>query len=195
MGTPESHLPAGGLTPVPEVELVFEQAIEGLFKMALRPRMTEQLEARLLQAGLDLSRPLRPAYPRAEWNDFVRIAAESLWPGKSPEVAYRELGRALIDGYTQTLMGKAIASIVKLIGPRRMLERMTRNLRSGGNFNLTRVTDLAPQEVEFWINEPYLHPAYVAGMLEAALQLSGAKGVALAVLARDGQGCTYRIHW
>ena len=180
---------------VPEVELVFEQAVEGLFKVALGPVMTVELSSALKRAGLDLDRPLKPAYPRAQWNEFVRIAAEGLWPGEAPERAYRDLGRQLISGYSQTLMGKAVTAVVRLIGPRRVLERMTRNLRSGGNFNLTRVEDVAPGEVKFWINEPYLHPDYVAGLIEAALELAGAKQVQVKLETRDAQGCTYRIAW
>jgi uncharacterized protein (TIGR02265 family) len=57
------------------------------------------------------------------------------------------------------------------------------------------VTEVGPGEVLFWMNEPELHPAYVGGMLETALEMAGARGLDIQVHARDGLGCTYRIRW
>jgi uncharacterized protein (TIGR02265 family) len=176
-------------------ELVFQQVVEGLFHVGLRGKMTPVLQARLREAGLDLSRPLAPAYPRADWNRFVQITAETLWPGEPPEVSYHALGRQLLQGYAETFLGKALVGIVRLVGPRRALDRMTRNFRSGGNYNDTRVTEQAPGDVLFWMNEPDLHPAYVAGILSAAMEMAGAKQLDIQVQARDAAGCTYRIRW
>jgi uncharacterized protein (TIGR02265 family) len=178
-----------------EPELVFQQAVEGLFHVGLRGKVTPELQARLRGAGLDLAKPLEPAYPRAAWNQFIRVTAESLWPGEPPERAYHALGRQLLKGYAETLIGKALAGLMRLIGPRRTLERMTHNFRSGGNYNLTRVTFETPTEALFWMNEPNLHPSYVAGILEAALEFAGTRQVDIRVHARDAEGCTYRIRW
>ncbi|MGA9524411.1 MAG: DUF2378 family protein [Myxococcaceae bacterium] len=179
----------------PESELVFQQAVEGLFRVGLRGKVTPELQSRLRNAGLDLFRPLEPAYPRAAWNQFIRITAETLWPEDPPERAYHALGRQLLIGYSATLIGKALAGILRLIGPRRTLDRMTHNFRSGGNYNVIRVTHEGPREALLWMNEPYLHPSYVAGILDAALELAGAPQIDIQVHARDPEGCTYRIRW
>jgi uncharacterized protein (TIGR02265 family) len=176
-------------------ELVFEQTVTALFKTGLKGKVTPLLEERLRTAGLDLSRPLSLAYPRVSWNGFLRIAAETLWPDAPPERAYHALGRQLLSGYTETMVGRAMASLVRLMGPRRTLDRMTHNFRSGGNYNLCRATEQGPGDVLFWLNEPTLPPAYVAGILEAALELAGAQGLDIQVHARDAEGCTYRVRW
>ncbi len=75
MGSPGQNL-RESRTPLPEAELVFEQAVEGLFKVALGPLMTVELHHALKASGLDLDRPLQPAHPRAQWSELVRIAAE-----------------------------------------------------------------------------------------------------------------------
>lgn len=178
-----------------EPELVFQQTVEGLFRVGLRGKVSRELEARLRDAGLDLSRPLAPAYPRSAWNHFLRIAAETLWPGEPPERAFYALGRQLVLGYMETFIGRALTTLLQLMGPRRMLERMTHNFRSGGNYNVSRVTHVGPTEVLYWLNEPRLPPAYVAGILETALSLAGCKNLDLQVHARDAEGCTYRIRW
>ena len=186
-------MPAPPMTA--ENEYVFQQAVEGLFIVGLKGKLTPLLDQRLREAGLDLSRPFAPAYPRSDWNNFIRISAETLWPDEPPERAYHALGRQLLLGYAETLLGKALSAMLKLVGPRRALERMTRNFRSGSNYNATRVTDVGPGEVLFWMNEPDLHPSYVAGILEASLEMAGARQLELHVHERDAQGCTYRIRW
>lgn len=178
-----------------EAELVFQHAVEGLFLVGLKGQVTPPLQARLREAGLDLSRPLLPAYPRAAWNHFIQVTAETLWPTEPDERAYHALGRQLLLGYSRTLMGGAIVRLLRLIGPRRTLDRMTQNFRSGGNYNLCRTTDVGPREVLFWLNEPTLHPAYVAGIIDATLELVGVQQRDIQVHQRDDEGCTYRVRW
>lgn len=178
-----------------EKEFVFQQAVEGLFKVGLRSHRTPELEQRLRQVGLDLARPLLPAYPRPVWNQLLRVTAETLWPASSQDVAYRALGRQMILGYMETLVGRALTSLVRMLGPRRMLDRMERNLRSGCNYNLTRVTEVGPAEVLFWVNEPLIPPAYLQGLLEAALEQTGVHALHVEPTVQDAEGCTYRIRW
>ncbi|MBF5043222.1 DUF2378 family protein [Aggregicoccus sp. 17bor-14] len=178
-----------------EAELVFQHAVEGLFHVGLKGQVTPPLQARLKDAGLDLSRPLLPAYPRAAWNRFIQVTAETLWPDETPEQAYHQLGRQLLLGYSRTLMGGAIIRLLRLIGPRRTLDRMTQNFRSGGNYNLCKVTELGPREVLLWMNEPTLHPSYVAGIVDMVLELVGVAERSITVHARDEEGCTYRVRW
>ena len=54
--------------------LMFAHAVEALFGRALRGQVTERLKARLRQAGLDLDRPLLPAYPIAVWIAALEIS-------------------------------------------------------------------------------------------------------------------------
>ena len=196
--TPQSQSPRAEPARAPrraEAELVFQHAVEGLFHVGLKGRVTPQLQARLREAGLDLSRPLKPAYPRAAWNHFIQIAAETLWSGEPPERAYHALGRQLLLGYSRTLMGGAILRLLRLIGPRRTLDRMTQNFRSGGNYNLCRATSVGPREMLFWMNEPTLHPSYVAGIIDMTLELVGVQQRDIQVQNKDAEGCTYRVTW
>ena len=178
-----------------EPELVFQHAVEGLFHVGLKGQVTPPLQTRLREAGLDLSRPLMPAYPRAAWNHFIQVTAESLWPDAPLDRAYHSLGRHLLLGYSRTLMGGAIIRLLRLIGPRRTLDRMTQNFRSGGNYNLCRVTEVGPREVLFWLNEPTIHPSYVAGIIDMTLELVGVQQRDIQVQTKDAEGCTYRVRW
>ncbi|MGZ3458342.1 MAG: TIGR02265 family protein, partial [Archangium sp.] len=76
--------------------LVFEQTIEAVFVRALHGRVSPSCKARLRQAGLDLDRKLRPAYPFDAWMTFLRIAAEELYPREPLEQGAFKIGEACI---------------------------------------------------------------------------------------------------
>jgi hypothetical protein len=46
---------------------VFEHTVEGLFRFSLRGRLSQQAWQVLRVAGIDLSKPLLPAYPYETW--------------------------------------------------------------------------------------------------------------------------------
>ena len=178
-----------------EPELVFQHAIEGLFLMGLKGRVTDDVKRQLRTAGLDLDKPLAASCSRAQWNRYVQIAVAGIWAGEPDAVAYHAMGRRLALGYTETLVGRAVAGVLRLIGPRRTLERMDRSFRSGNNYTVCRLTQRSPTEASFWINETTLHPAMTTGLLEAGLELSGAKGSKIDIEGQDAEGCAYRVTW
>lgn len=178
-----------------EEEVIFADAVEGLFAKGLGDRVTPSLCAKLGQAGLDLDAALLPAYPRAVWNSALALAAGHVWPDLDEAEAHRRLGRVLIDGFKETLLGRTLVTMARLLGPMRTLARMRHNLRTGGNYNETTHIAEQPGDVLFWINEPVIHPGYVRGMLEGTLEISGAQGVSVEVVARDAKGATHRVRW
>ena len=176
-------------------EVIFAGAVEGLFIKGLGHRVTMELQAELRAVGLDLSRQLLPAYPRKVWNAAIPLAAAHVWPELPVAEAHVLLGRAIIDGFKETLLGKALAGMARVLGPMRTLGRMRQNYRTGGNYNETTLTPEGPTQVRFWINEPYLHPGYVQGMLQGSLEISGARNGSVEVISVDDKGATYRVRW
>lgn len=176
-------------------EVVFEQAVDGLLLKALRGRISSRLKERLQRIGVELDQPLAPAYPRATWEQILIVSREEVFPERREADGMRELGRLVANGFAQTLIGKAMSGFVKVVGPMRMMSRMTRNLRAAANYNDTRMTERGPNACEVWINESRIHPEYCAGLLEAALVYAGAKEPKVEVLQRDELGTTYTIHW
>lgn len=185
-------MPAAG---APSEEVIFCDAVEGLFLKGLGPRVTPQLHTQLKAVGLDLGRALLPAYPRTVWNAAIPLAAAHVWPDLDVADAHVLLGRAIIDGFKETFLGKALAGMAKVLGPMRTLARMRSNLRTGGNYNEVTLTAEGPSLVRFWINEPYLHPGYVQGLLQGTLEISGARNPTVDVLSVDAQGAHYRVRW
>ena len=179
----------------PSEQVIFSDAVEGLFIKGLGARVTPGLHTELKAVGLDLKGKLLPAYSRKVWNAAIPLAASHVWPELAVAEAHVRLGRTIIDGFKQTLLGKALAGMTKILGPMRTLGRMRKNLRTGGNYNKTNLFADGPSDVRFWINEPFIHPGYVQGLLQGTLEISGARNATVEVISVDTEGALYRVRW
>lgn len=175
--------------------LVYEQTVEGLFIRALGNRLTPECRARLSEAGLDVARKLKPAYPFKSWMTFIRIAAEELYRGMPLPEATFKLGEAHVEGFRETMMGRAVISLLRVLGPKRTVLRATQNFRAGNNYTETRVTELAPHQFDVWMNEVGDLPEFTAGIIHAGVRMSGAQELHVELHGYDGHACTYRIRW
>ena len=174
-------------------DYVFASAVEGLYLRALRGRLSPAAVAQLRELGLDLDHVL-PAYPLSIWEHGLRVTAATLFPELDLDAAMRELGRLLITGYQDTAIGKAMFPLMRLLGPARVLARIGRNFQSANNYTETKVSQLAPNRAELWVNR-VIQPGFYLGLLEAGLAVAGAKDLAVELGARDGEGHTFRIRW
>ncbi|MCE9669508.1 DUF2378 family protein [Myxococcus stipitatus] len=175
--------------------LVFEQTIEALFLRALHGRLTPGCKERLRKEGLDVDQKLRPAYAFASWMAYLRIASEELFPQDSLGQGTFKLGEAYIEGFRETMLGRAVLSLLRVLGPRRTLMRATQNFRAGNNYTESKLTELGPTQFELWMNEVGDYPAFTAGIIHAGLRVAGAQNVTIETSGYDGHGCTYRINW
>ncbi|MDQ3262309.1 MAG: DUF2378 family protein [Myxococcota bacterium] len=177
--------------PTPE-EVVFDNTVDGLFRRALGRRMSHRCKERLKAAGLDLDAKLKPAYPRLQYYDFVNIAAEELYGGMSRDAAHFELGKQFIAGFQETLLGKAVTSLVKLLGPRKTLGKMSQNMQSSNNYMKTSLKELGPGDCEITLSQVSGAPRYFEGVLLLAIELTG--GAEAKVRPTPGEGPSYVYH-
>jgi uncharacterized protein (TIGR02265 family) len=172
--------------------LVWGHTVEGLVRTG-KPRATPRWHERIRAAGLDVEKPLA-VYTQAQWKNFVFISAEELFEGTT-ESRLEQLGRAFIEEYAKTFLGRAVATVLRVIGTRRAIERMTKSLRSGNNYSETRATFTGPCRAEFWINETLGAPSYICGALTAVLIVAGTPSVRMRTLSTDGKAATFEIEW
>lgn len=175
---------------------VYGAAYEGLLLRALAgkldPRTLERLKA---EADLDLDRPLKASYPFAHWLKCIDVVVRSLYPHLPAGQAWGLLGRALVQGYEQTLSGRAALMLSGIIGPRRALLQLVRTFRTGCNYVETQLEELGPTEFRVWINEVGPHPEFTQGTLQAGLEVTGARSPSVQVLTHDGSAATYLVRW
>lgn len=136
---------------------------------------------------------LEPAYPAESWAFAVKLIGADLFPGEEPFLQHRKLGAATVTRFSEGLVGKAMFGLAKLMGARRSLERMTRNLRTGANFLETRLTVIDDKTQEFWINDVTDVPGFYAGLLSPGIELIPGWPDSIELKRRDGDACWYEL--
>src|SRR5271168_4528786 len=112
-------MPATERTMYGAERLVFSPSVEALLIRGVGERMTPGLADQLRALGIDLGKPLLPAYRSDTWQQAVDLIAKELYPGEPMGEAQRRLGESTVVGWEHTLVGKAMFAITRLYGPRR----------------------------------------------------------------------------
>lgn len=98
-------------------------------------------------------------------------------------------------GYVETLLGRAMVQVMKVVGPRRSLERMQRNFRTGSNYIETRFTSLGKGQAELWFNDVSGIPDFYAGVMSAGGRLAAAGNVRVTVHPSTDESCRFLVEW
>ena len=186
-----------GSNPLPSAQrwVVFDHTVEGLFLITLQGRLSAVAAARLRAEGLDLSKKLLPAYTFETWKKCLEIAVVDLY-GKLPRPeGYRRLGHDVVNGMCKTVIGRAMLGVARLLGPLRALRRLDHNLQSADNYVQARLTELSSNWCEVGINEVMEQPGYYQGILEACLEMAGAKAIRVELIGREGRGASFLVQW
>lgn len=164
--------------------LVFSQSVEALLIRGVGARMTPQLEDRLRRVGIDLRR-LLPAYSQETWERAVEVVAKELYPDLPMGEAQWKLGESTVYGWGETMLGKAMFALSKVIGPKRALQRFPSMSRASNNYSTMLAHELSPNEFEL-ICEPFAGwPEYVQGCLRAVIDVTGAKEPKVELVEHD----------
>lgn len=178
-----------------EERIIFSHTIEGMFIRGLGDAMTAELRDELKRLGIDLSKPLRPAYPLPVWNAALSATVKMLFPELPEDEAACRLGEQMIAGYNQTVVGKALLAMLRLIGPRRTLLRTRKNFRSGNNYSEVEVVELSPTDFRLTFNEPGMTRWMSQGLVLGGVRFAGAKSPTVDVETYDDETVTYRVKW
>jgi uncharacterized protein (TIGR02265 family) len=175
-------------------KLVFPQLVEGVFK-PLRPQLTPALQAEIRELGIDLGRPLKPGYPKDVFRAAVFHARKALYPELSDEVAFDRMGTAMVDGFLETLIGKAVGVMIRLGGPERNMRGMQRNFDSGANFVAVTVIQNGPGDFALLTNDVVTHAALMGASIRRSQEVAGARDCVVSVMRQVGQTVTFDVKW
>jgi uncharacterized protein (TIGR02265 family) len=178
-----------------ERRVVYEQSVEALFVRALRSKMPEACFRELREAGLDLSRPLKPQYTEAEYEHHIRIARRHLYPRHEDPEAYRLMGRLFIQGYLETTIGSALKVLLRLLGPDRNLSRMPGYFEAGTSYVHASGERHGPGDWTLRVSAVAGFPTFTQGSLEETMKLSGASDATVEYEVDPDRSVRYRIRW
>ncbi len=178
-------------------QLVFGPTIEGLFVRGLKDKLPPALVLQLKELGLDLTKPILPAYPRAVVNAAVLLTAKTLYPNDSLADAFYKVGQHVSIGAFSTVLGSATLRLVKLVGPTRALQRIARTFRTTNNYMTVALRELAPTDWELELSPSNDQPSYMQAVIEDVMKIAGAKELKVETVNHDkaNERCTYRVRW
>ncbi|WP_163993915.1 DUF2378 family protein [Pyxidicoccus caerfyrddinensis] len=182
--------------PVGREPVVFGHALEALLAAA-EPLTLARLAA-LEQLGLSAGRSLRAAYPYTVWPEAIRLLAGT-------EAGQYALGQRFVECVQQSKLGAALHDFAKVVGPERMLLRMSRNIRSTNNVLDALVTPRSEDAGWELLVRPLVEfthvlglraepPHFIRGLLTSAFQQAGARAARVAVLRHDAARATTTFH-
>jgi len=171
--------------------VVFVAGMEGLIK-ALEPRVDAAFWKKLRERGFDREKPLLAATPAKTWLLVLEAGVEAV--GGDRTAALRALGVAAIEGFQQTLVGRALFPLLKLIGLKRGLERISRSFQSGNDFLDMKLVSFEPGEARLEAREVLGVGEHFAGMLIAGCTAVGAREVSCETRPA-GNGAHFVVKW
>jgi uncharacterized protein (TIGR02265 family) len=162
-----------------------------------RPATCPPLADTYRSLGLDLGRPLLPAYEYRIWRACLVAQREAVFPGVAvAEASFRQGVRYMDAYFERTVIGGAMLLALRAIGVRRALERMSRNFRSGNNFGEATFTSTGATSGTLWVNDVFSDSAdYVRGMVTRGMQLVGAANANMETQSHDGDAATFAVTW
>ncbi|MGA9524899.1 MAG: DUF2378 family protein [Myxococcaceae bacterium] len=175
-----------------EEKVVFGQSFEAVLR-AHRPLEADLVDG-LKQLGIPPDGPFAVAYPLGTYMAFLALFARVRYRDLDPMSAYTAIGQQFIRGYESTLIGRAMLAALRLIGPRRTVQRFTRSFRTANNYSELRYTELGPNEVEVWCNY-VAQPGFYRGLLLEGINVAGGKNTEVVFVGKEGDSALYRIRW
>jgi uncharacterized protein (TIGR02265 family) len=179
----------------PPERLTFGSVVEGVLRHGLPGPLGPALKERLRLIGVDVERPLLPAYPVGLWVHCLRAIAEEVYPQLPLEQAFRQLGARTTEGYGHTVIGRAALVLARMLGPRRTMLRIPQLLEATDNWSRCEVLERGPCHFELRHNGDLDICGYLEGVFECLLRQVGARDPQVRELERGDGHTRYELRW
>jgi uncharacterized protein (TIGR02265 family) len=162
--------------PAPEAaKVVFRHSVEAFLDHVLVKRglMLPDLVKELAAMGIDPRRARDVTI--GEFYKLVELAASRLGPGRTREANLEEVGRAMLRGYVDSLVGRGILIGARMMGPRRTLLRMAENFKTADNVTRITTAEPAPNTVDINLSPDGGVPDYHRGLFSEVFVVLGVR--------------------
>lgn len=173
--------------------VVFQNAVQAFFRVL--PPITQRARERFLALGVRPEGPYLPAYTTDQMYALEEVAAEELFPQLGRSEALQRVGELQVGGFGSTALGTALFALLRILGRRRSLERITRSWRSANNCIEATVTEVEPDVVHIWVNYVGRNPEVCLGILNAALKATSQTPRQASVFQAEFPTAIYRFDW
>lgn len=176
--------------------VIYKHSVEAFINQVVirRGLLSLEFDKELRALGCDVSRPremkLEP------WVAMLRATARRLLPGAAEVAALEEVGREMLRGYAEGLVGRALFMVLRLSGPRRALLRIGENFRTADSITEVKAVERGPTAIDLEFNDVVGGvPDYVRGVLLESLVLLKVKTGTVTSQSRPGGGVLFEVRW
>ena len=176
---------------------MFGPTVEGLFVRGLRGQLDAELKAQLRELGLDVEKPMLPAYPQTVVAGAIELIGKKLYPAEDENGRWYRIGKHVVLGVRDMPIGGAVLAFARLVGPRRALNRMPHTFRTTSNYLDCVVRERGDKRYELDALGTPAPPGYMQAVVEDILTVAGAKGLEVKLIrhAPEERLATYAIRW
>lgn len=175
--------------------VIYRHTVEAFIQRVLLRRGLLSLEfnRELKALGVDASRPTEVSLDI--WVAMLRATAKRLSPGRTEAEALEDLGREMLRGYMDGLVGKALFIVMRALGPRRAMLRMMENYRTADSVTTVAATEVSTTAIDLEFNSAFGVPTYVAGLLSEALVQMRAPEPKVAFRELPTKATVFAVSW
>ncbi len=159
-----------------EPRLVYHSVLDGLVRAFVTSKNPE-LEQKLYELCGFSKRQIKDAIPIETYVVLVDYLAETFYPDIPKQEAYKLIGRRMVDGYENTILGRVQFAASKVISPYRAAHNAPRNLKQNSNFVIITFEEITPTKFLYKFSNTPLPGEILAGTLEAGIGRTRAKNV------------------
>lgn len=173
--------------------VVFSHTMESMLAR-FESKFTEARWSYLAALGVSRAKK-QTAYEFDRWCQVVEYLAREFYPGVTLGEAEYQLGRDFIERYAETLVGRALFPLLKLLGTKRTVHRLARSFRTGTNFTEVEIQDETANSclVVFNVVEP--RAQLTRGILAKGLELAGLRDLTVSLEEQVGDQARFRLTW
>ena len=184
--------PAASTASRPE-STVQQSVFEGMFVNVLEARAGTPLAESLRGAGFDVARQ-EARYPGRVWKASLEAACREVSPGLPEHTAMQGLGARFLEGFLQTLAGRAVALLLPVFGPEGIMKRLPRFFTMGSQGTEVVAHEEAPRTWRVELRDLHPLPDFDAGIILAALQRAGVQAE-VTVAERGAERAVLHVRW
>jgi uncharacterized protein (TIGR02265 family) len=162
---------------------VSHAVFEALFARAVP--VSVELARELKACGYDVERPEAGASGDV-FTACVEAARRSVHPTRAPDEGQRELGRAFVNGFRETILGRVVTTALPVLGPSRFLPRIPGRLASLRRDATVVVTLTGATSAALHFTDAQPLSSFFAGVVEGALVFSKARAPRVGVTLQPG---------
>jgi uncharacterized protein (TIGR02265 family) len=180
-----------------EQRLVFEQPVEGMYLKGHPELLTPQVKDAIRAVGIDLDQKLKPFYPSEMVNEATRVFRKLAYAREPDDAkAYTRMGERIVDGYFNTVLGKAMVGVLKLFGARRIVGRLPQTMKAGTNFQEVTIDWKGDTEAWLTLADTEPDPHLNVGVIQRAfVHWFSVPSMKVEIVEHVRPKATYRLNW